>query len=345
MKPPDVAQAGGFGEPEAGDRLHQRHGPAQRQHVGARQVDDEGLEAGAVLQRARHVVGEPSLGAGPACGAFLDLGVDATLDDLEHDVVENAAFPVDRIDVCEVGAACVAGLDGDRLLDGGLPEVVARLRVRLRALAAAAGTPCGLVPVRLRRREAGVPRSLAGRPFQQNGDQDARQGEQDADHGIDLFGHLAVLSQRGDAGLRALELLAQRRRVHRRHHPASTAITAASTASRSPGGVARQTGSRPWKSKPDRKRWAQPWRSSTGQSRPKPSIARRSRPMPRCAGGLRFMIAPPPKRVSRHAERGGMRLTMAWKSPVVAFDPYHAPIETAPPRNDRSATGNGMSAL
>ena len=35
---------------------------------------------------------------------------------------------------------------------------------------------------------------------------------------------------------------------------------------------------------------------------------------------------------------------MAWQSPVVAFDPNHAPIETAP-RNSPSGTNHGASAL
>ena len=126
MEAPDVAEAGRLGEPEAGDRLHQRNGPAQGQHVGDEQVDDKGLQAGAVLQRARHGFGELPLGPGLAVGAFLDLGIHATLDDLEHDVVQDATFPVDGIDAGQVGAAGVAGIDGDRLLDGGLPEVVAR---------------------------------------------------------------------------------------------------------------------------------------------------------------------------------------------------------------------------
>ena len=79
-----------------------------------------GLEAGAVLQRAGHVVGEPPPGPGPAVGAFLDLGVHAALDDLEHDVVQDTALASDGADAGQVGAAGVAGLDGDRLLDDGL---------------------------------------------------------------------------------------------------------------------------------------------------------------------------------------------------------------------------------
>ncbi len=83
MQAPDVAEAGGFGEP--GDRLHQRNGPAQGQHLGDRQVDDEGLQTDAVLQRPGHGLGKP-----PPDPAFLDLGVDAALDDLEDDVVRRS---------------------------------------------------------------------------------------------------------------------------------------------------------------------------------------------------------------------------------------------------------------
>ncbi len=186
--------------------------------------------------RTRHGVGEPAPGPGPALGTLPDLGAHAAAGDLEHDVVQDAPFPLDGVD-----AAGVAGLDGGRLLDGGLPEVVARLQVRLRALAtvALARVPSGLVLLGPRRREAGVPARPAGRPLRQDGDQFARQAEQDADHGIDLARHLAVLSQRGDAGLRVVELLAQGRAVHARHHSASTAMTAASTASRSSDGIER----------------------------------------------------------------------------------------------------------
>jgi len=66
--------------------------------VGDRQVDGEGLQAGAVLERAGHAVGEPPSGPGPARGTVLDLGVHAARDGLEDDVVQDAALPVGRVD-------------------------------------------------------------------------------------------------------------------------------------------------------------------------------------------------------------------------------------------------------
>ena len=167
--------------------------------MGHQQVDDEGLQADSVLQRTGYGVGEPALGAGQAFGAFLDLGIDAAFDDLEHDVEEDAAFPADRIDVREAAATGLAVLDGDRLLDGGLAQAGAGLLVLLRALAAGALAPCGLVLVRLGRRQAGVLRPLASRLFQQDCDQDAQQGDEDTEHCIDIPGHLAVRTQRRDA--------------------------------------------------------------------------------------------------------------------------------------------------
>ena len=158
MKTSDIAEACRLGEFEAGDRWHQRNGSVPGQHVGDQQVDDEGLQAGVVLQRSWHVVGEPALGPGSALGAVLDLGVNATLNDLKHDVVYDAALPFGGGDAGQVGAASVVGLNGDRLLNDGLLEVVARLQVRL---------------------------------LQQNGDQDAEQGEQDPERGIDLVAYLA----------------------------------------------------------------------------------------------------------------------------------------------------------
>ncbi len=80
---PGVAKAGGLGELQAAGRVDQGDGPVHREHLRDQQVDGEGLQAGAVLERAGHAVGEPALGPGPARGTFLDLGVHAALDDLE----------------------------------------------------------------------------------------------------------------------------------------------------------------------------------------------------------------------------------------------------------------------
>ena len=62
--------------------------------------------------------------------------------------------------------------------------------------------------------------------------------------------------------------------------------------------------------------------------------------MLRSAGGLRLMIAPPPRWDSRKTSCGGIRLTMAWQSPVAAFDPYHAAIAAPDPiRPDGKSIG------
>ena len=98
VKAPDIAQAGGLGELQAAGRVDQGDGPVQREHLRDQQVDGEGLEAGAVLERAGHAVGEPPPGPGPARGTVLDLGVHAALDGLEDDVVQDAALPVGRVD-------------------------------------------------------------------------------------------------------------------------------------------------------------------------------------------------------------------------------------------------------
>ena len=139
-------------EPEVADRLHQRNGPTQGEHVGDQQVDDEGLEAGTVLQQAGHGAGEPPPGPRPALGAFLDLGLHPVLDNLEHDVVQDAPFPLDGVDAGQVPAACVAGLDGGRLLDDGLAEVVAFLQVGF--------APVPLAPVLARRAFSSLARSI-----------------------------------------------------------------------------------------------------------------------------------------------------------------------------------------
>ncbi len=85
---------------------------AQGQHLG----DQQGRGPG--CRTARDVVGEPGL----ALRAFLDLG---------------AARPRTRCRAALDGVDAVgaAGIDGDRLLDDGLAQVVAHLLVRLRALA------------------------------------------------------------------------------------------------------------------------------------------------------------------------------------------------------------------
>ena len=239
MEAPDVIEAGGFGYPASGDRLHQRDGAPQREHVGDQQVDDEGHEADAVLPRPRHGFGELSPGSGTALGAVLDLGIDLVLDDLEDDIEADAPFVCRGRDAGQIGAAGFAGLDGDRLPGGDFPEIGSGLMTLFLRAGSSPGTRRGLVLViHLRWRDAGVPAGFRGGPFKQDGDQDAQQGHQDPDHGVDFAGQLAGRTQGLDVGPRGLELVAQRLPVHRRHDPASTAMTAASTARRSPGGIA-----------------------------------------------------------------------------------------------------------
>ena len=239
LKAPDIAETGRLGELDAGDRVHERDGTAQGQHLGDQQVEDQGLDADTVLHGTRHEVWEPALGPGPALRAFLDLGVDAALDDFEHDVVEDAALPIDGVDVVEVGAASVAGLDGDRLLDGGRAPVTARLRVRLRALAVAPGAPRALVRVRLGRRQTGVPARLARGLLQEHGQQQLEQHQQAADERLALRGDLALRAEILEPLLEGVDLLAQGGAGDARHPDASTARIAARTANRSPSGIVR----------------------------------------------------------------------------------------------------------
>ncbi len=167
MQAPDVAEAGGLGEP--GDRLHQSDGPAQGQHLGDRQVDDEGLQIDAVLQRSGHGLGKP-----PPAPAFLDLG--AALDDLEDDVVRRSRSTASTPSAPQASTATVSSTTVFRRL-----SPVCRFGFGPLPLAP-------LVLVRLRRRKAGVG---AGRLLQQDGNQDAHQGGQHADYVIGLSGYLA----------------------------------------------------------------------------------------------------------------------------------------------------------
>ena len=61
-------------------------GAFEREHLGDEQVHGIGLDAGAVLEGAWHLVGEACAGLGVAARAVLDFGVGVTHDLLEHDV-------------------------------------------------------------------------------------------------------------------------------------------------------------------------------------------------------------------------------------------------------------------
>ncbi len=203
-------------------------------------MEDEDRETDAVLHGARPVVGKPTLGPGPALRAFPDLGVDAALDDLEPEVVEDTALPVDGVDAVEVGAAGSTGLDGDRLLDDGLAPGAARLRVQLRALAVAPGPPRALVLVRLRQRQTGVPARLAWDVLPEHGPHPLHPHPQAADERLALREDLAVRAEVVERLPEGVDLLVQGRAIPARPPDASTVLTVARTASRSPSGIAQE---------------------------------------------------------------------------------------------------------
>ena len=72
----------------------------EREHLRDEQVHDVGFDAGAVLQRSGHLVGEACPGLGVAARTVLDLCVGVTHDLLEHDVDEGAPLVA-----CGVGFA------------------------------------------------------------------------------------------------------------------------------------------------------------------------------------------------------------------------------------------------
>ena len=232
----DVSQAGGLGEHGAGDRLDHGDGPGRGQHARARQVDREGLEARAVPQRARHAVGEPPLCPGPAVRAFPGPGLHAAPADLGDDAGRDAPPASGGGDPREVGAAGVAGIDGDRLPDGGPAHVRAGPQVRFRAPAAVpSGTPGGPVPLRPRRRDAGVGVGPAGRPSRQDGHQDAGQREKGLDRRRGVRARPALPPDGIEPGPATVQPPARRGCVHRRHRSASTTMISASAVIRPDG--------------------------------------------------------------------------------------------------------------
>ena len=86
----DVAEQRRLGQELADEGVHRLSDALEREHLGDEQVHDVGLDAGAVLQRAGHLVGEARAGLGVAARAVLDVGVGVTHDLLEHDVDEGA---------------------------------------------------------------------------------------------------------------------------------------------------------------------------------------------------------------------------------------------------------------
>ena len=86
----DVAEECGFGEELTDEGVHRLCDTLEREHLRDEQVHDIGFDAGAVLQRSGHLVGEASPGLGVATHTVLDLRIDVTHDLLEHDVDEGA---------------------------------------------------------------------------------------------------------------------------------------------------------------------------------------------------------------------------------------------------------------
>jgi len=58
----------------------------------------------------------------------------------------------------------------------------------------------------------------------------------------------------------------------------------------------------------------------------------------RCAGALRFMIAPPPRWLSIYVSCGGIIAMSGWHNPEVAFEPKYAPpiADPVPPPRIRT---------
>ncbi len=199
------------------------------------QVRREGDDPVSVLQRAGHRVGKGAPGLGAAVRAGLDLGVDMLRADLEDNVLQRAPLVAGAVHAGHVPAA--AGALGDRRHRrlGDLADAGVVVDLRVRALALGAGLArCRLVGRGLGARQAGVPRFLARGLLHEHG-----QHQQAAEEHLALRADLALLAEIVEPRPEGVEFLAHRDRVHRRHHSASTAMTAASTASRSPSGIAR----------------------------------------------------------------------------------------------------------
>ena len=78
-------------------------------------MHDVGFDAGAVLQRSGHLVGEACARLGVAARAVLDLCVGVTHDLLEHDVDEGAPLVAEAGGVGEVFATAPARIDAEHL--------------------------------------------------------------------------------------------------------------------------------------------------------------------------------------------------------------------------------------
>ena len=109
----DVAEERGLGEGASNEGVHRLCDTLEREHLHDEQVHDIGFDAGAVLQRSGHLVGEACPGLGVAARTVLDLCVGVTHDLLEHDVDEGAPLAACAGGVGEVFATALARIDGE----------------------------------------------------------------------------------------------------------------------------------------------------------------------------------------------------------------------------------------
>ena len=111
----DVAEERGLGEGASNEGVHRLGDTLEREHLRDEQVHDVGFDAGAVLQRSGHLVGEACARLGVAARAVLDLCVGVTHDLLEHDVDEGAPLVACAGGVGEVFATAPARIDAEHL--------------------------------------------------------------------------------------------------------------------------------------------------------------------------------------------------------------------------------------
>ena len=139
-----------------------------------------------------------------------------------------------------VPAAARARGDRRQLGLGDLADAGVVVDFRVRALALRARPACSrFVRPGLGPRQAGVHRTLARGLLHEHGQHQLHQHQQATEKHLALRADLALFAEFLEPLLAGFKLLAQRDRVYRWDCSASTAITAANTASRSPGGIAR----------------------------------------------------------------------------------------------------------
>ena len=243
MQTRDEAEQGGLGEQPCGHRLDHGRSALERDHLSTQQVHDMGDDPGSVLHRARHGRGEAALGPGVAARTGLDLGADLTFDGLEDDI------DLDALLVCGARGpgqvvSRTAGTPGDPL--GGGDRAVRRLSERAwRAFGPRLRDPrfafgVWVWPSSVPSRELGRPelREVFGVVLSRN-----------TATTISTSMNRALISARVSAlaspcclmasnwARAVVELRAQRSVVDPRHHWASTAMIAESTARRSPAGM------------------------------------------------------------------------------------------------------------